>query len=183
MQQGANPTIPHSLLEFIYFALVALVASGSTYLFPKLKRRQTEADIHKTDAETRQIDLSSMSSGGDFMLGLMKQAAIAMADVERLRVQKDFWQAKVEAEEAERSNRWDEARTRLLAQNDVLQSQLSDKDRQEQAARARTHRAIAEIERCVFAIRAYEETLKENKVHCMAFEVKSYEEIMGVDLR
>jgi hypothetical protein len=100
MYQGAT-TSPHSWLELVYLIAVAILASGSTYLFPKLKRKQTEADIHKIDAETRQIDLSSMSSGGDLMLGLMKQAAIAMADVERLRAQKEFWQAKAEASETE----------------------------------------------------------------------------------
>ena len=102
MQQGTTPTIPHTLLEFIYYALVALIAGGGTWLFPRLKRKQTEAEVHKTDAEARQIDLSSMNSGGDFMLALMKQAAIAMADVERLRAQKEFWQSKAEAEESER---------------------------------------------------------------------------------
>lgn len=103
MQQG-TASLPHNLLEFIYYAVVALIASGSTYLFPKLRRKQTEAVIHKTDAEARQIDLSSMNSGGDLMLGLMKQAAIAMADVERLKAQKEFWQSKAEAETAERDN-------------------------------------------------------------------------------
>lgn len=118
MQQGTAS--PHSLLEFVYYALVALIASGSTYLFPKLRRKKTEADIDKVAAEARQIDLSGMTQGGDLMLGLMKQAAIAMADVERLKVQKEFWQAKAQAVEMERND--------LQTRNELQEIELGMRD-------------------------------------------------------
>lgn len=117
----SSPPIPHTWQEFIWLSLAAILASGGTWLFPKLRRKQTEADIHKTDAEARQIDLSSMTQGGDFMLGLMKQAAIAMADVERLRVQKEFWQAKAEAEAEEND--------KLQMRNELQEMELGMRDK------------------------------------------------------
>lgn len=117
----SSPPIPHTWQEFIWLSLAAILASGGTWLFPKLRRKQSQADIHKTDAETRQIDLSAATNAGDLMLQLMKQAAQAMADVERLRAQKEFWQARAEAVITER----DDFKTR----NDLQEMELNMRDK------------------------------------------------------
>lgn len=93
-----STAIPHSWQELIRLAAAIVLTYGSTYLPALFKRKQSEADVHKTEAETRQIDLSTTLHAGDMLLKLMEQVAKATSDAERLRAKAEFWQAKAEAE-------------------------------------------------------------------------------------
>lgn len=96
-------TIPHTWREFIWLSIAALLASGGTYLTTWFRRGQSKAETRKTEAEARSIDLSTTLHAGDMLLELMKQAAIAAASVENLRTQKEFWEQRARALEAEKA--------------------------------------------------------------------------------
>lgn len=105
--EAPTAPIPHTLADYVLYVIVAILASGSTYLFPKLKRKQTAADIHKTeadanksDAETRQINLTGTMNAGDMLLRFMQQVMAANLKVEQLQGKMEFWQAKFETEKA-----------------------------------------------------------------------------------
>lgn len=97
MQPNAIPT-PHTWQEFIWLSLAAILGYSATWLPALFRRTQTKADVEKTQAETRQIDLNTTIHAGDMMIDLMKLSAQATLDVERLRREKEFWQAKAETE-------------------------------------------------------------------------------------
>jgi len=99
--QNATPT-PHSWQEFIYLGLVAVLGYGASFIPALFRKKQSEAETDKTRAETRSIDLQTTLHAGDMMLDLIKSAAQATLDVERLRKEKEFWQARAETLIAEK---------------------------------------------------------------------------------
>lgn len=62
-----------------------------------------------------------------------------------------------------------------------LQSEVQGKTNAEQQARDRSHDAIAEVQRCIFRIRDYEELLTNAGVKFEKFEIKNYKQIMGTE--
>lgn len=97
------PSIPHTWREFIWLSIVAILASGGTYLTTWFRRGQSKAETQKIEAEARSIDLNTTLHAGDMLLELMKQAATASANVENLRTQKEFWEQRAKGLEAEKA--------------------------------------------------------------------------------
>lgn len=102
--QNANP-IPHTLAEWASFLLVAILGYGASFLPSLFKKKQTDAEIERTKAETRRIDLDSTLSTGDMVRELIISSAQAAIDVERLRRERDFWQGKAQRLEQEARDR------------------------------------------------------------------------------
>lgn len=97
-----TPRIPHTWQEFVYFAIVAVIAGGGTWLATWFRKDQSKADTEKTRAETRSIDLASTMHAGDMVIDLIKLAAQAQVDVEQLRREKEFQFNRAETLKAER---------------------------------------------------------------------------------
>src|SRR6476469_4015224 len=92
---------PHSWQEFIWLTVVGLLGYGSSYLPALFRKKQTDAETARTQAETRQIDLNTTLHAGDMMLDLIKASGVAALDAERLRKEKEYWQSRaIEAEKA-----------------------------------------------------------------------------------
>lgn len=87
--QQATPT-PHTWQDFIWYSLVAVLAGSGTWLASRLRKKQSDAETKKTEAETRSIDLNTTIHAGDVMLGLIKEIAVSTATIETLRRERDF---------------------------------------------------------------------------------------------
>lgn len=92
-----NPPVPTTWQEFIWLTVAAILGYSATHLSALFRKRLTDAETKKTEAETRSIDIETMIQSGGFMVDLMKASAQATLDAERLRKEKEFWQAKAEA--------------------------------------------------------------------------------------
>ncbi len=97
-----SSTIPHSWQEFVWLTVAAILGYGATHLPSIFRKKQNQADVEKTRAETRGIDAETVIHSGEFMIELMKVSAQATLDVERLRNRADFLQSRLEQVEAER---------------------------------------------------------------------------------
>lgn len=70
--------------------------------------------------------------------------------------------------------------SRQLAEaQQTIREDLENKTHAEETARARSHKALQEVQRCVMRIRDYEELLRTNKVSFETFEFKTNEQIMN----
>lgn len=98
MQQTAQP--PHSWTDLVYLAVAAILGYGATYLPSLLRKKQSDAETKKTEAETRSIDLNTTIHAGDVMLGLIKEIAISTSTIEQLRKEKEFQFGRAEAEKS-----------------------------------------------------------------------------------
>ena len=99
--QPDTAAIPHDWQDWLRLLVGGLLGYGATYLPSLLRRKQTAAEIERTKAETRQIDLSTTIQAGDVLLGLIDKVAVTTANVERMKLERDFWQNKAEALDAE----------------------------------------------------------------------------------
>lgn len=70
--------------------------------------------------------------------------------------------------------------SRQLAEAQLtIREDLENKTHAEEVARVRSHKAIAEVQRCVMKIRDYEELLRVNNIPFERFEFKTNEQIMN----
>lgn len=102
-----SPNYPHTLAQWLYVALAALLASGGTLLGLWSKRKHGPAEVRKIDAETRSILVRDDIALGDSVSRLIKEVAQAAVDAEErrgawlrreeeLRTQIRFWRNKAE---------------------------------------------------------------------------------------
>ena len=156
------PDIPHGGWHesWIQWIITAILASSGWIKFWHFSKK-TDSDIHETDArterthaETRKLNFDNSADLGQVM-GVLIERQMA-------------------AQEAA-----DARRERYLAQIDDLQSRLVKKEAEETAERAGKHRAMAEVQRCIMAIRDYEELLRAKDYEQTPFKIKTYEDIIG----
>lgn len=107
--QPDTSIIPRSWLQFAYLLAAAIIASGATYLALIFNRKKIPADINKTEAETRSMDMDTSIRGGDWVLHVAREVAEATVKYERIKLERDHWEQK--------SGEW-EARC-LLLQNQL----------------------------------------------------------------
>lgn len=100
MQETA--TIPHTVWEILRIGLGAILGVGGTLLASLLKKKQTTAEIRKTEAETRHLELTDRLAEGTMVVELMKAGAQAVLDVEQLRRKEEFQRGRADRLETER---------------------------------------------------------------------------------
>jgi hypothetical protein len=148
-----------------FFATTILATLAAIRLY--LNRKKPLQDIHestarigKLAAESRQVDADAAKSFSETMMVMLSKISDLTEGQAQMRErhakQVEFLQSQVEIKTA--------------AEQDAMEK--------EQIARERSHRAIAEIQRCIMAIRDYEEMLRGDDVKFEAFDFKPYEEIM-----
>lgn len=91
-----SSVVPHGWSSYLWTALVAILASGGTYLaatLPSIFNR------NKTRAETRSLDIKTSIETGDAILELIKEVVQMKADAQQVSGRADHWQRKAEAQE------------------------------------------------------------------------------------
>lgn len=83
----------HTALEYIPYVVSTLVALGGSALGYLFGRKQSVASVHKTEAETRAIDATTM-------LTLIKEAGVQAVRAERVASERNHWKQKAEVWEA-----------------------------------------------------------------------------------
>ena len=162
MQQP--PNVPHGLgFEVWHGFLASTILATVTAIKLWLNRKKPDAEVHETEArtgktwaETRKIDAEASKSFGEVILAMSDKLSEAQREIEN-------------------------QRERHASQVTFLQSQIEHKDESEQVARIRSHKAIAEVQRCVMTIRDYEEKMRQDDVTFHPFDFKSYEDIMETE--
>lgn len=103
------PPIPHSWQEWARVFVAALLGYGATYLPSLLRRRQTNAEVEntaadtrRTDAETRNLELQTNLQAGDIVLEMIREVAAITIKLERVKAERDHWERKALAEGAAR---------------------------------------------------------------------------------
>lgn len=99
--QEAN-TVPSSVWELLRILLGAVLGVGGTLLSQLLTRRKTAAEVRKTEAETRHIELTDQIAEGNLLKDLMIAGAQAVLDVDRLRRQEEFQHSRADRLEQEK---------------------------------------------------------------------------------
>jgi hypothetical protein len=151
-----------------FFATTILATLAAIRLY--LNRKKPSQDIHestarigKLAAESRQVDAEASKSFSEtmmVMLGKISELTEGQAEMrDRHSKQVEFLQSQVEI--------------KTLAEREAISK--------EETARERSHRAIAEVQRCIMAIRDYEEMLRTQSIVFQPFDFKPYEEIMKMD--
>ena len=115
---------------------------------------------------TKQTELEKT---GDQSYAELGHVVLELTDKERARLEQALQRV---AEQAEKVH---------AQELQFLQEQLRHRGNLEVQARNRTHAALAEVQRCVMTIRAYEEEMREQKLAFAPFVFKTYEEIIGDD--
>lgn len=101
MLQESAP-LPHTWREFLWLSIGAILSFGGSFL-PKLFRpRQSKAEEAKTEAEVRWGDVNATVAASSAVVSLLKEIGQATANVERLKVQKEFWEGKAAQLEVEK---------------------------------------------------------------------------------
>lgn len=107
MLQFESPSYPHTLAQWLYVAVAAFLASGTTWLGLWTRRKHGPAEVRKIDAEVRSITIRDDIALGDSVTRLIKEVAQATVDAEQrrmdwlqreeeLRTQIRFWRNKAE---------------------------------------------------------------------------------------
>jgi predicted CopG family antitoxin len=115
---------------------------------------------------TRQAE---MEKTGDQSYAELGHVVLELTDKERGRLEESIERVTVRLEEIHQK------------ELQFLQEQLRHRGNLEVQARNRTHAALAEVQRCVMAIRAHEEIMRNGELPFAPFVFKTYEEIIGVD--
>lgn len=159
----ATPQVPHgSWVDVLPYVIVWLIGVSTRWIPLWQNRKKPDAEIHetyarasKTEAETRKIDAEAGKSFGEVIVALSDKITESHDEIEK-------------------------QRERHAKQVEFLQNQIEIKTDSEQVARIRAHNAIAEVQRCVMAIRDYEEKMRncDPVIQFKPFDFKSYEEIM-----
>lgn len=134
-----SPNYPHTLAQWLYVVLAALLASGGTLLGLWSKRKHGPAEVRKIDAETRSILVRDDIALGDSVSRLIKEVAQAAVDAEErrgtwvrreeeLRTQIRFWR--------NRAEELDGAAIELREENDKLRSEVTLYDEEIKTMRA-----------------------------------------------
>lgn len=153
----APPNVPHGFsleLWHGFFATTVLAILAAVRLW--LNRKKPSADVHESEARTGKTWAETSKSFGEAMSAMLEKIAELQDTMERQR---------------------DRHEKQVL----FLQGQVEIKTESEQLARERSHRAIAEVQRCIMAIRDYEEMMRgcDPPVEFTTFDFKTYEEIMS----
>lgn len=158
-----TPSVPHgSWLDVLPYIFVWLIGVSTRWIPLWQNRKKPDAEVHesraragKTEAETRKIDAEAGKSFGEVIVALSDKITESHEEIEK-------------------------QRERHSKQVEFLQSQIELKTDSEQVARVRSHRAIAEVQRCIMAIRGYEERMRncDPPIEFTEFDFKSYEDIM-----
>jgi DNA anti-recombination protein RmuC len=151
MFQSVNP-----LWQSLVLAAVGslLTASGALWVQARQYKKQRQAELEKT---------------GDQSYAELGHVVLELTDKERGRLSEELQRVTVRLEEVHQK------------EIQFLQEQLRHRGNLEVQARNRTHAALAEVQRCVMTIRAYEEAMRERDVEFEPFPFKTYEEIIGDD--
>lgn len=96
-------TIPHSWKALALYALTAILSGGAGWLVPLLRRKQSKADAGKTNEEARALELENDLRSGDAVVKLTVRVIKATERAERVQLERDHWQMKAEALEAEKN--------------------------------------------------------------------------------
>ena len=151
MFQSVNP-LGQSIILAAVGAL--LTASAALWVQARQYKGQRQAELEKT---------------GDQSYAELGHVVLELTDKERARLEDALQRVTV---------RLDEVHQKELQ---FLQEQLRHRGNLEVQARNRTHSALAEVQRCVMTIRAYEEVMREKDLQFQPFVFKTYEEIIGDD--
>jgi predicted CopG family antitoxin len=140
----------------VILASLASVGSACIALYGQhlIYKRQRKAELDKT---------------GDQSYAELGHVVLELTDKERGRLSEELQRVTVRLEEVHQK------------EIQFLQEQLRHRGNLEVQARNRTHAALAEVQRCVMTIRAYEEAMRERDVEFQPFPFKTYEEIIGDD--
>src|SRR5687767_15671764 len=123
--QTPNADTSHPWLTVVYLAVAGFLAYGAGIFTAFLKRKQPEADLHlseaqteRTRAEARRLDAESSLDIGQVVVAMSKQLTETQRDI-------------------------DEQRERHAAESQFLRDQIEIKTASEQLARERSHAALA----------------------------------------
>lgn len=131
-----------------------LSAGIALYVNLLLQKRNHRVELEKT---------------GDQSYAELGHVVLELTDKERGRLEAGLQRV---AEQAEKVH---------IQQLQFLQEQLRHQGNLEVQARNRSHRALAEVQRCLMTIRAYEEQMRTGEVAFEPFTFKSYDDIIGDD--
>jgi tellurite resistance-related uncharacterized protein len=163
--------LPHgySWVDLLPYVLGVLIGVSTRWIPLWQDRKKPDAVVHETharagraEAETRKLDAEAGKSFGEAIVALSDKITESHNEIylqrERHIKQVEFIQGRVE----------------------FLQEQVEHKTADEQKARERSHRAVAEVQRCILTIRDYEERMRNCKspIEFTPFKFKSYENIM-----
>lgn len=112
---------------------------------------------------------AELEKSGDQSYAELGHVVLELTDKERGRLEEAIERVTVRLEEIHQK------------ELQFLQEQLRHRGNLEVQARNRTHAALAEIQRCVMAIRAHEEIMRNRELSFAPFVFKTYEDIIGVD--
>lgn len=85
---------PHGILEYVPYAITSLLAIGGSALGYLFGRRQSNANVRKTEAEARRIDAETLQTQSAVMVNLIKEAGIQALQAERMREERNHWEQK-----------------------------------------------------------------------------------------
>lgn len=145
------PDIPHGAWREVWpFYLLATLLGSSGWV-------KVWWDSRKLRSESRQIDAATAQSQAAAVGEIVKSISKALIDA---------------------NSQVTQQRTEHAKEIAFLQEQLDHRQAREETARDNTHRAIAEIQRCIMRIRELEDSLKEQDIPFEAFVMKSHAEIV-----
>lgn len=97
---GDELSIPHTWKEFVWLALVAIIANRANWIATLFT---SKAEATKTTAEARDLDLEHDLKSGDAVIKLIARVVKATERAELNQVQRDHWRRKAEALQAEKN--------------------------------------------------------------------------------
>jgi uncharacterized protein YpmS len=77
-------SIPHTWREVAWFAIVALLANRANWFAAYFKRKQTKADVDKTEEEKRELEIANDIKSGDALVKLTVRMLRVTERAERL---------------------------------------------------------------------------------------------------
>lgn len=151
LYESVTPWWQAIIVTFIGAPLAAIIALAFNAWQHK---RTVRAELEKT---------------GDQTYAELGHVVLELTDKERARLEEALQRVTVRLEEVH------------AKELQFLQEQLRHRGNLEVQARNRTHSALAEVQRGLMTIRAYEEAMREAKVPFEPFTFKSYDDIIGDD--
>lgn len=94
-------TIPHSWKAFALYFLSLILANRASWIAALFKRKQSQADAQKSKAEAREHEMVNDLKSGDALVKLTIRMVAAIERAERNRAERDHWERKASALEAE----------------------------------------------------------------------------------